>query len=78
MMLNWTDAKTKELLSVEDNDQISRQISGKDKDSFNALPYFQHSCLNIISSLVHVWSGKFKGKFISVLKLLCVKVVDVR
>ncbi len=57
----------------EDSDEISRQIAGKDKDS-----YFQRSCLNAVFILVHVWSGKFKGKCNKIVWWLCVKVVDGR
>lgn len=57
----------------EDSDEISQQIAGKYKDS-----YFQHSCLNASFILVHVWSGKFKGKCNKIVWWLCVKVVDGR
>lgn len=57
----------------EDSDEMSRQIAGKDKNS-----HFQRSCLNAVFILVHVWSGKFKGKCNKIVWWLCVKVVDGR
>lgn len=61
---NWTDAEIKKLLSIQDDDEISRQIGVK--DFFKVLLYFQHSCSNVIVSrvLVHTWIvdlGQFDG-----------------